>query len=192
MRRIAGVALGVTTLVVGTLAGSTASSATPSGPTQTPRTGASDSGSWPPWIPYEQEDVTYPAGVYCEFEVFAEVLRDREFFRDVTTYPDGSPRIQLWRGPLVLRFTNTETGFSVDRNASGRAFMEYGPDEEFQAITIQAGHFVGGMRAGSDPSQGIFYTSGRWSTLVRHADGRSTLRPGPNGATENLCDTLDR
>jgi hypothetical protein len=186
MRRVTGV-LGATALVGALVAGS-ASAASTAGSANSG--GSTASRSWPPWIPFEQEDVTYPAGEFCEFEVFGQVLRDKEFFRNVSTYDDGSPRTQLWRGPLVMRFTNMETGFSVDRNASGRAFMEYGPGEEFQSLTIQSGHFVGGARAGSDPAQGIFYVAGKWSSLVRHDDNSSTIFLGPNGSAENLCDTL--
>jgi hypothetical protein len=190
MRRIAGV-LGAATVLVGALVGSTASSASTTGaanPTDTGRTATT--GDWPPWIPYEQEDVTYPAGERCEFEVFGKVLRDKEFYRDIVTYADGSPRIQLWRGPLVMRFTNMDTGYSVKRDASGQAFFEYRPDGSFEELTVQKGHFVGGMPAGSIPSQGLFYVSGRWSSLVAHADGTRQLFLGPNGSAENLCETL--
>jgi hypothetical protein len=188
MRRLTGL-LGATALVGALVAGSASAASTADSADSAGTAGAKASG-WPPWIPYEQEDFTYPAGDPCDFEVAAEVLRDREFYRNVSTYADGSPRIQLWRGPLVLRFTNTETGASVDRNASGRSFMEFGPGEEFQSITIQTGHFVGRLRAGSDPEPGIFYVAGKWSSLSRNDAGGSTLVLGPNGSAENLCETL--
>lgn len=191
MRRATGV-LGTTALIGALVAGSaSATSTTGLARTTASPAAATSQGEWPPWIPFESEDVTYPAGEFCEFEVFGEVLRDEEFFRNISTYADGTPRTQLWRGPLIMRFTNMETGASVDRNASGRSFFEYGPGEAFQSITIQTGHFVGRTRAGSDPAQGIFYVSGRWSSLVRHDDGSSTIFLGPNGTAENLCETLD-
>jgi hypothetical protein len=191
MRRLTGV-LGATALVGALVAGSANAATTTSPADAANPDGATASRDWPPWIPYEQEDVTYAAGDYCAFEVFGEVLRDKEVFRNISTYADGSPRTQLWRGPLVMRFTNMETGFSVDRNASGRAFMEYGPGEAFQSLTVQAGHFVGGARQGSEPGQGIIYVGGKWSSLVRNDDGSSTFFLGPNGSAENLCDTLTR
>lgn len=138
----------------------------------------------------EQEDVTWEAGEYCEFEVFGEVLVDDEYYRNVSTYPDGSPRTQLWKVPLTFRYTNTETGASVDRNLSGRSIMQYGPDEAFQSITIQRGHFGGSAKAGSEPAQGIFHVTGRWSSMVRNDDGSSTFFTGPRGTLENLCETL--
>jgi hypothetical protein len=190
MRTVTGV-LATTALVGALVAGSASGASTTADPTGHGRTATSTgSDPWPPWIPYEQTDLTWPAGTYCDFEVFSQVLRDQEFFRDVSTYEDGTPRTQLWRGPLILRFTNKETGFSVVRNASGRAFMEYGPGETFQSLTIQSGHFVGSAKAGSVPAQGIFYVAGKWSSMTRNDDGSSTIVLGPNGTAENLCDTL--
>jgi hypothetical protein len=181
MRRVTGV-LGATALVGVLVAGSASSASTSEG--------SGPSKSHPPWIPYQQADLTYPAGTYCEFEVFSEVLHDREYYKNVSTHADGTPRTQLWKGPLILRITNTETGASVDRNASGRAIMQYGPGESFESLTIQSGHFLGGARAGSEPAQGIYYMSGRWSSMSRNDDGSSTFFLGPRGSAENLCDTL--
>src|SRR5262245_25658174 len=179
MRRIAAV-LGATVLV-GALVGSSVSSASTAGP---------DPESGPPWIPFDQEDITYAAGQGCDFEVFGEVLHDQEFFRNVATYPDGSPRTQQFKGPLIMRFTNTETGASVDRNAWGNAFERFAPDGSFESITIEAGHFVGRIRAGNQPGPGIYYVTGAWSELARNSDGTSSLFLGPKGSAENLCETL--
>lgn len=183
MRRISRV-LGAAVLV-GAVAVGSASSATTTGPAD-----QSGSAADPPWIPFDAEDFTDPAGTACEFEVKGTVLHDREFFRNVTTYPDGSPRTQQWKGPLGLRLTNTETGKSVDRQAWGNAFINFGLDGDFESIMIQEGHFVGRVRAGTNPGPGLYYVSGEWSSLVRHADGTSSIFVGPRGSAENLCDVL--
>ncbi|MPZ60550.1 MAG: hypothetical protein GEU93_04485 [Propionibacteriales bacterium] len=142
------------------------------------------------WIPFQQPDVTAPAGVFCDFEVTGEVLHDREFFKTVATYEDGSPRTELWKGPLVIRFTNTETGESVDRDVSGHQVKQLKPDGSLESITIKTGHTVGAMAEGSSPEKGIWQVGGRHSSLVRHDDGTSSIFLGPNGTAENLCDTL--
>jgi hypothetical protein len=144
-----------------------------------------------PWIPAEIGDVTHPAGELCEFEVYVDVLHERQFYRNVSTYDDGSPRTQLWKGPMTLRYINTDTGAYVDRDAGGRAIVEYGPDGRYDSATIQTGYLVGGAREGSDPGKGIWYLTGRWSSLVRDDDGPVTVFLGPRGTAENLCETLD-
>lgn len=143
------------------------------------------------WIPFEQPDVTIPAGM-CDFEVTGEVLHDREFFKTVATYEDGSPRTQLWKGPLVMRFTNTETGVFVDRDVSGRQVKQLRPDGSLESITVETGHTVGGLAEGSSPGRGIWQVGGRHSSLVRHDDGTSTIFLGPKGTAENLCVPLSQ
>ena len=191
MRQIVGVVIGVTTLVVGAVGGSSASSATATGSADSagqPDSASSSSG--PPWIPFESDDVTYAAGEGCDFEVSGEVLHDQEFFRTVAMYPDGSPRTQQFKGPLIMRFTNAETGESVERNAWGNAFERFRPDGSFESLTIEEGHFIGRIRAGNQPGPGVYYVTGSWSELVRNSDGTSSLFLGPDGTAENLCDTL--
>ncbi len=151
------------------------------------RTGAGHDTSWQR---YHQSDVTVPAGRACDFEVFEEVVRDREFFRNVSFYADGTPKTQLWKGPLVMRYTNTETGDSVVRDISGRAVMDYAADGAWKSITIQSGHFSGTLPAGSLPERGLFVVGGRWSSLTVNDDGSRTLVLGPRGTAENLCEDL--
>lgn len=177
MRRMTGI-LGATALVGALVAGSasTASTTTAEPP--------------PEWIPFQQPDVTLPAGSVCDFEVFATALHDREFFRNVSTWPDGSPRTQLWKGPLIMRIKNNETGESVVRDISGRQIKQLNRDGSLESILIQSGHTLGGMAEGSDPGKGAWYVGGTWSSMVRNDDGTSRIFLGPDGTAENLCETL--
>ncbi|MEP6526889.1 MAG: hypothetical protein ABJA86_06960 [Nocardioidaceae bacterium] len=56
------------------------------------------------WIRYHQPDFSLDAGVACDFGVDATVVRDREFYKDVGFYSDGTVKTQ-WKGPLVMDFT---------------------------------------------------------------------------------------
>jgi hypothetical protein len=191
MLRVAGV-LGATALVGTFVAGSATSagtaSVTDSADSATARTADT---AEPPWVPVDEEDFTVPTEV-CGFEVRAHILNEDEFSKTVTTYPDGSPQTQLFKGPLVIRYTNVETGKSVDANASGNAFETFRPDGSLQNLTISddGSHFVANLRPGAIPSNGIFLVSGEWSSLAIRDDGIRQLFLGPNGTAENLCDPL--
>ena len=118
------------------------------------------------------------------------MVRDQEFFKNVSFYADGTVHTQLFKGPLWIRWTNTETGESVLRDQSGRAILEYAPDGSLRTLTAQTGHFSARMPAGSSPSMGVYYVGGKWSSLDLNADGTRTIVLGPDGTAENLCDTL--
>ena len=142
------------------------------------------------WVPYQQPDLTYEAGDVCAFAVFGKVVRDREFYRNVSFWEDGTARTQLWRGPLVMRWENMDTGKSVVRDQSGHAIVDYYPNADVRALTVQTGHFGAGLPAGSAPRKGLFYIGGRWSALDVSPDGTHRLVMGPGGTAENLCRTL--
>jgi hypothetical protein len=146
----------------------------------------------PNWERYHQEDVTVPAGERCPFKVREKVVYDREYYKTVAEYPDGTPQAQLFRGPLIMRFVNARTGSSVVRNLTGRSLIQYHPDGSLASLTNRKGHFAGGVGPGGEPRRGIYYVSGRWSTLTEDEDGTRHLGLGPNGKSENLCRTLAR
>lgn len=145
-----------------------------------------------PWIRYHQEDVTVAAGKGCDFDVFEKVLRDGEYYRDVATYADGTPRIQHWRGPLVMRYTNTATGKSVVADLSGRATITYYPDGGIESLTVADGasHFGSTIPDGSNLPRGVYRFGGKWTTLKLDEDGNRRVDLGPKGTAENLCGVL--
>src|SRR5262245_27025190 len=62
-----------------------------------------------------------PAGDICTFEVKGDIVRDNEWMRTPATYPDGSPRVQDFKGLLVIRYTNTSNHKTIVRDATGTA-----------------------------------------------------------------------
>ncbi len=182
-----GVAVAV--LVAGTVVGITGQpgSATPdpAGVRPADRSGGDDR-----WVPYHQDDIAYAAGERCSFAVKGTVTRDREEYRNVAFWPDGAVHLQLFRGPLVIRWTNRQTHESVTRNQSGRALVQYDRDGALRRLIARSGHFGAGMPAGSRPGKGVYYIGGRWSTLVLGQD-HNVLTLGPGGSAENLCATLN-
>jgi hypothetical protein len=142
------------------------------------------------WHRYHQDDVDYKRGDVCGFAVHGKVLRDKEYYRNVNFWPNGKPRTQLYRGPLVFRWTNTATGTSVRRDQSGRAYVEYTRAGGFASLNALSGHFGAGFHVGSTPHRGLFYLGGRWTSVSFDAKGHATLSLGPDGTSENLCETL--
>ncbi|MGH3367256.1 MAG: hypothetical protein ACRDOY_08650 [Nocardioidaceae bacterium] len=141
-----------------------------------------------PWTPYTGEDWVTDAGEVCSFPVGGHVVSDRERYRTTQTFPDGSPRYQEWTGQLIIRFTNLDSGESVERNLTGRGDFEYFADGSW-SLTAVGGHFAGAMGPGSDPEPGWFVVRGSGYTLHSDADGNRSLTYG-HGTVENLCETL--
>ena len=71
------------------------------------------------WEPTSTPPFVIPAGDVCSFEVKGDIVRDREWMRTPATYPDGSPKVQDFKGVLVIRYTNTSNHRSVVRDATG-------------------------------------------------------------------------
>jgi hypothetical protein len=125
-----------------------------------------------------QPNFSLDAGVACDFGVDATVVRDREFYKDVGFYSDGTVRTQPWKGPLVMDFTNADSGVTIRRDLSGWAIQEYDADGAFASILIQHGNFAAVLPPGSDPGFGFYRVSGDWSSLTVNPDGTRTIALG--------------
>jgi hypothetical protein len=122
--------------------------------------------------------------------VFEHVTRDRGFFKVVSRYANGKPRTELFRGPLLVKLTNTRTGKAIHRDLSGRAIEVLARNGDFESLTIQSGHFGAGLSKGSTPGRGLYRVSGRWSSVSVNPDGSLSLVLGPHGSAHNLCPIL--
>ncbi len=142
------------------------------------------------WHKYRSEDVSYVAGERCAFPVTGVVTRDGEQYRDVSLWPDGQVRTELFKGPLFIRWTNTDTGASVLLDQSGRAELSYDSAGNLESLMALTGHFTSGMPAGSKPFAGIAYVGGRYSSVVFGDDGTRTITLGPRGTIQNVCDLI--
>ncbi|MQA27089.1 MAG: hypothetical protein GEU94_16860 [Micromonosporaceae bacterium] len=137
------------------------------------------------WTPFQTPSFTVPAGVACSFELHGEVVYDHEYTRVVETFPDGSPKVQEFRGALGVLFTNVDTGESARRDGSGtlRATRDGDGGTEF----VFHGNGIAGVQAGS-PSPGVYVLSGH-NVLVEHPDGSREFTV-VQGTLENMCQTL--
>ncbi|MEV6345628.1 hypothetical protein [Actinoplanes sp. NPDC051851] len=81
-----------------------------------------------PWEPLPSPTLDLAAGETCDFAVHGDPIVDEVVVKTVATYPDGSPKVQLAKGPLVFRLTNLATGTTTDADAGGSAVFELHPD----------------------------------------------------------------
>ncbi len=175
-RGLAGMVVGLATVAV---------TAVPTARAETVRGAVGQPGGW---SPYRTAPFTLAAGARCPFGLSGTPVRDRERIRTLATFADGKPRIQEVKGPLVVRYTNLDSGRSVRRNLTGRALVTYGADGSFKE-TLEHGHFAAGLSASDLGGPGFFVLTGSGFGLAVAADGSRTLSLG-TGRVENLCTTL--
>jgi hypothetical protein len=137
------------------------------------------------WTPFRTPSFTVPAGEACSFELHGEVVYDHEFTRVRRTFPDGSPQVQDWVGPLGVVFSNVESGESARRDASGTLRATH--DAAGGTTFVFYGNGIAPIFAGS-PSPGIYLVSGH-HVLVANPDGTREFTRN-RGTVENMCETL--
>lgn len=138
------------------------------------------------WQPYRTSPADYTGT--CSFPVHAEAVTDEEETRIDAVLPDGSPRIQEFRGPLTMRFTNTSTGASVVRDLSGYGRLHFFADGG------STGYFDGGVSVHFPIGNraypaGLYVLHGRVRVRIAPDNDRSfgSLR---HATIENLCTAL--
>jgi hypothetical protein len=140
-----------------------------------------------PWQPYRTVPWTDAPGSVCTFGVVTTIVADQEQSRTLASYPDGSPKLQEFRGPLVVRYTNTSTNESVVRDLSGYGWFRYGADGGTSV-------FVASHIGLTVPVGNAGFPAGEWVIT-----GQSEVSVGSSGTidvhllhatAENLCRTL--
>jgi len=81
-----------------------------------------------PWQPYRTSPWTDQPSQVCTFGVAATIVKDGEQVRTLQSYPDGSPEVQEFRGPLYVRYTNQSSGKSMVGDLSGYGTFTYQSD----------------------------------------------------------------
>ena len=140
-----------------------------------------------PWKRYRTKPWHDAAGKVCAFGVNVTIVRDREQDRTLLRYPNGKPKLQEFRGPLYVRYTNTSTGKSAVGNLSGYGWFYYPASGGLDAlvtshidVTVPVGN--NGFRAGE------WIVSGRALVII---DGTGAINIVLIHATaENICRTL--
>lgn len=153
---------------------------------QAPATGSA-AASTIAWMPYRTQPWQDAPGKVCTFGVNATIVQDHEQYRTLSSYPNGDPKVQEFRGPLFVRYTNTSTGKSVVGNLSGYGWFYYLADGGYEAY---APSHIGMTVPVGNPG----FPAGEWII-----SGPSLLTVASTGAinivliratAENICSTL--
>ncbi|MGI5427233.1 hypothetical protein [Streptomyces sp. CA-179760] len=140
------------------------------------------------WEPAPSTPWDVAAGVRCDFPVHGEPVVDEVVRRVLSTHPDGSARRVAYKGDLVVRVTNTETGAAHDADASGSALVEYRPDGS-QLWAVHGPVFVGvGKDQGTLP-RGLYIVDGVY-TMEISATGYKAVHL-VRGSADDLCARID-
>lgn len=190
-RRVAQVVTAVvgTLTLVGTLAGTAAASAdeNASAPGPIERYVDLDDADPEPWEPYREDDFSLPAGEYCPFAVRGHIAEDEELVRVASRYDDRAVRVLEYKGQLIIEFTNVDSGETVRRNLSGRAWLELRPDGSVD-VFAGVGPFGGAFSTADNYPAGQYVLRG--IHVITWDDAGRRSMPVDRGSEEDLCDTL--
>ncbi|MGH3458465.1 hypothetical protein [Aeromicrobium sp.] len=152
--------------------------------------GAASADTPEPWQPYVEGDLTLPAERYCGFEVIAHPEYQKIQSQVLDRYEDGAVRTEQYRGPLLSRFTNQETGAEDVVDLGGRALATYTPEGKLQRYEtwgpVGVGYPAG---AGDALLQGYYRLSGH-HVVTFNADGSRDLTVD-EGPELNICTLID-
>ena len=154
---------------------------------ETPPAGPAATAGSIPWKPYRTKPWHDAPGKVCAFGVNVTIVRDHEQYRTLSSYPDGKPKLQEFRGPLFVLYTNTRTRQSVVGNLSGYGWFFYpaagGVDAYIAShigLTVPVGNK--GFPAGE------WIVSGRSMVIVNSTGGINVVLI--HATTENICRAL--
>lgn len=140
------------------------------------------------WEPAPSAPWDAAAGVRCDFPVHAEPVVDEVERLVLTTHPDGSEKRVLYRGDLVVRVTNTDTGASYDADASGTAAVDYRTDGS-QFWSVLGPVLVGVAENGGSLARGVHLIDGVY-TMDISATGYKDVTLA-HGSTDDICARVD-
>lgn len=136
------------------------------------------------WEPAPSEPWELPAGERCDAPVSGVPVVDEVEQLVLDTHQDGTPAAVLYRGPLVVRVTNTATGAAHDADVSGTALVRYRTDGS-QHWSVVGPVLVGVAENGGNLDRGLYVVDGVF-TLEIAADGYRTVTQAAGGV-DDLC-----
>ncbi|MFE9693497.1 hypothetical protein [Micromonospora sp. NPDC005806] len=140
------------------------------------------------WEPAPQSPFELPAGARCDFAVKVEPIVDEVRKLTLSTYPDGSPKRELYEGDLIDRVTNLETGATSTADASGTAMIDYGTDGSMTWY-VTGPVLIGFKENGGSLPKGLWIIDGQF-VIQFSATGQKTLTM-LHGTTHNVCTDVD-
>ncbi|MEV4417209.1 hypothetical protein [Catellatospora sp. NPDC049609] len=140
------------------------------------------------WVPAPQPGYEQPAGARCDFAVRSEPILDEVRKLVLDTYPDGSPKRELYAGDLLVRYVNLATGASVEVDLSGTAMIDYGTDGSMTWYAVGPASF-GFRENGGNLPRGIWVIDGVYTIAFTPTFYKTVTMV--HGTTHNICTDLD-
>ncbi|MGP3756439.1 hypothetical protein [Streptomyces sp. IBSNAI001] len=138
------------------------------------------------WEPAPSAPWDVAAGLRCDFALHGEPVVDDVVQRVLDRHPDGSPKRVAYKGDLVVRVTNQETGAFHDADASGSAIVEYRADgSQFWSVL---GPVLVGVGEGN-LDRGMYLVDGVWTLLISSSGHRTVTMA--HGTTTDICGLID-
>ncbi|MDX3233346.1 hypothetical protein [Streptomyces sp. ME19-01-6] len=140
------------------------------------------------WEPAPQAPFDAAAGVRCDFPVHGEPVVDEVVQRVLDTYPDGTPKRVEYKGDLIVRVTNTDTGAFYDADAGGRAVVDHRADGS-ELWSVVGPVLFGFAENGGTLARGLYIVDGVY-TMDISATRYKTLTM-LHGTADPLCARID-
>ncbi|MFJ8749416.1 hypothetical protein ACIREO_08785 [Streptomyces sp. NPDC102441] len=139
------------------------------------------------WEPAPTPPYDLPAGARCDVPVHTEPVVDEVVQRVLARRADGSPSRIAYRGDLVVRVTNTDTGAFHDADVSGSAIVDHHADGS------QKWHVIGPVLAGvgenaGNLARGLYVLDGVY-TMDISATGYKSVHL-VHGSADDLCSRI--
>ncbi|MFE9697019.1 hypothetical protein [Streptomyces sp. NPDC006270] len=139
----------------------------------------------PGWEPAPSAPWDVAAGERCAFAVHGEPIVDEVVRRELPSPAEGVTR-DAYRGDLVVRVTNKETGAHYDADVSGSALVDvYASGAQYWRV---AGPVLVGVGDGN-LGRGMYVVDGVY-TIGISPTGTKTVS-GPVVATDSVCAHID-
>lgn len=139
------------------------------------------------WVPAPSAPWDRAAGAVCDFPVHGQSLVDKVKQLVIQTYPDGTTKLDAFKGALVVRLTNTSNGRHYDANAGGTVIVDHHVDGSVSWHAV--GPVLARIAEGrSNLPRGLYILNGIYRLDIS-ATGFITVA-FVTGSADNVCSQL--
>jgi hypothetical protein len=136
------------------------------------------------WVPAPTPPFDIAAGEVCDFAIHGEPVVDQVKTKVVATYPDGSKKVELARGALILRITNVDNGVARLEDGSGSGLFMFAQDGSFTVDIV--GPLLIGFRQGlSNVPRGLYALDGVYRIAIQPTGFKKLIMI--HGTARNVC-----
>ncbi|MFK4688796.1 hypothetical protein [Streptomyces pristinaespiralis] len=140
------------------------------------------------WEPSPSAPWDVAAGLRCDFPVHGEPVVDEVVRRVLETHPDGRPKLVAYKGDLIVRVTNKETGNFYDADVSGTAVVDHRTDGS-QFWSVLGPVLVGVGEGAGNLGRGLYVVDGVYTIDISSSGYKEVTMA--HGSTTDICEQID-